>query len=575
MKTHCIIILISLIPFSLLAQREYKYLKNETYTYDETVAIYESLANKYNQAYMTKIGVSDAGKPIHLFVVSSDGDFDFKSINKKGKGVLMINNAIHPGEPCGVDASIKFVDDVLNNNDYESFLSNTVICIIPFYNVGGGLNRSCCSRANQNGPKEYGFRGNTKNLDLNRDFIKCDSKNARAFINAFQACEPDVFIDTHTTNGADFQYTMSLIATQPDKLQPDLSEYLRNTMLPELYSTMEHKKSEIIPYVYSYKGSIDNGIKDYLETPRYSTGYTTLFNTFGFVTEALKYKPYKDRVECTYNFLMTSLKYLSEHKDEIKRLRTKAFETIKNQSTFELKWSLDTTSFKSIEFKGYETEYVKSDFGENQELLVYNHNKPYKKQINYYNTYKPTIKIEKPKAYIVPNAYSEVIDRLKWNNVEMKQLQKDTLINVEVYFIDNYKTVDKPYEGHYLHYGVEVSKKNKTVQYYKGDYLIEVNQKSNRYIVETLEPQGMDSFFAWNFFDGILQQKEWYSTFSFEGTAIDILENNKSLKEEFEKKKSEDPQFAKSRDKQLYFVYVNSVYYEDTHNQYPVGRLID
>lgn len=575
MKTLYLTLLFCLLQAILFAQRDYKYLKNETYTYQETTNIYKELAKKYKQVKLIEVGLSDAGKPIHLFVISNDGSFDFQAIQQQKKGVLLINNAIHPGEPCGVDASIKFVDDLLSKKKHETLLSNTVVCIIPFYNVGGGLNRGCCSRANQNGPKEYGFRGNVKNLDLNRDFIKCDSKNARAFINAYHMCNPDIFIDTHTTNGADFQYTMSLIATQPDKLQSYLRNYLRNIMLPELYSEMKQKNNEIIPYVYAYKGNIDNGIKDYLETPRYSTGYTTLFNTFGFVTEALKYKPYKDRVECTYEFLMTTLTFLSEHKDELKLEREKAIAAVKNQNTFELGWYLDTTSYSPIEFKGYETEYMKSDFGVDEKLLIYNHNKPYTKQINYYHRYTPTFEVEKPKAYIIPQAYSAVIDRLKWNKIKMKQLEKDSLIDVEMYSIKDYKTVDRPYEGRYLHYAIYVNKKKKPVQYYKGDYVILVNQKSNRYIVEVLEPQGMDSFFAWNFFDGILQQKEWYSSFSFEKTAKEILATNSTLKAEFEQKKNEDAEFAKSRNKQLYFVYTHSDYYEDTHNQYPVGRLVD
>ena len=267
---------------------------------------------------------------------------------RKNKGVLLINNAIHPGEPCGVDASIKLAKDLLSNKSYENLLKNTIICIVPFYNVGGGLNRSCCSRANQNGPEEYGFRGNAQNRDLNRDFIKCDTKNAEAFTKLFHLCNPDVFIDAHTTNGADFQYAMSLIATQPDKLTPQLRDYLRKDMLPYLYTDMEKKNKEIIPYVYGYKGNLENGIKDYLETPRYSTGYTTLFNTIGFVTEALKYKSYTQRVEHTYEFFITTLNWMNENNTELKSVRNKAIEEIKTQTNFELAWKLDTTIFKKI-----------------------------------------------------------------------------------------------------------------------------------------------------------------------------------------------------------------------------------
>ncbi|OFY97001.1 MAG: hypothetical protein A3K10_00615 [Bacteroidetes bacterium RIFCSPLOWO2_12_FULL_31_6] len=563
-----------LISFFSYTQIEYKYKNNETYTYEETIAQYELLAKKFKEVQFYDAGKSDVGKPIFVFVISSDQDFNPKSIREKGKGILLINNAIHPGEPCGVDASVKLANDLLTNKKYAELLTKTVVCIIPFYNVDGGLNRSCCSRVNQNGPKEYGFRGNSKNLDLNRDFIKCDTKNSQTFTQLYHTFQPDVFIDTHTTDGADFQYTMSLLATQPDKLNRFLRNYLRNKMLPFLYQDMNQKNKEIIPYVDTYKDTPDDGIKDYLDSPRYSTGYTTLFNTVGFVTETLKYKPFEDRVENTYEFLMSTLKWMSDNNETLIEARKEAIESTINQTEFELGWQIDTSSYSQIDFKGYEAEYKDSEFGKDEKVLFYNHTKPYTKKINYYFRYSPTYVVTKPIAYIIPQAYTAVIDRLIWNKVELKKLQNDTTIEVEMYYINNYKTVEKPWEGHYFHYGVSLETKMMKIKFYKDDYLVFVNQSANRYIVETLEPQGMDSFFAWNFFDGILQQKEWFSDFSFEDTAKEILTSDNKLKEEFDKKKLADTEFAASRNQQLYYIYKNSAYHENTHNRYPVARLI-
>jgi hypothetical protein len=575
MKQYSITLLFSIIGISLIAQQEdYKYLKNKTYTYQEAQGIYITLAEKYEKARFYSIGVSDVGRNIDLFVISGDKNFNFQSIRAKNKGVLLINNAIHPGEPCGVDASIKLANDLLTNDKYAKLLEQTVVCIIPFYNVGGGLNRSCCSRANQNGPEEYGFRGNFKNRDLNRDFIKCDTKNAQVFTRIYHKVKPDVFIDTHTTNGSDFQYTMSLIASQPDKLNSYLRDYLRKEMLPFLYKDMAEKKKEIIPYVYNYKKTPDDGIKDYLDSPRYSTGFSALFNAFGFVTEALKYKPYKDRVEHTYEFLLTALKWMSQNHDEMKAVRSKADKAVVNQEKFELAWAHDTTSFEPIDFKGYKVAYVESQFGEEAKNQVYNQKKPYTKKINYYNRYVATEKVNKPFAYIIPQAYSDVINRFNWNEIKMEKLKNDTTMIVEMYYIKDYETVEKPYEGHYLHYNISVETREMQVKFYKGDYLVYVNQVGNRYIVETLEPKGMDSFFAWNFFDGILQQKEWFSPFSFEETAIDMLASDSSLKSAFEKKKKDDSEFAKNRNQQLFYIYKRSPYYENTHNRYPIARLI-
>ena len=85
---------------------------------------------------------------------------------------------------------------------------------IPVYNVDGALSRQDTSRVNQNGPEAFGFRGNARHLDLNRDFIKADSLNARTFAQVFTRWDPDVMVDTHTSNGADYQHVVTLIATQ-------------------------------------------------------------------------------------------------------------------------------------------------------------------------------------------------------------------------------------------------------------------------------------------------------------------------------------------------------------------------
>src|SRR5205085_10849189 len=125
---------------------------------------------------------------------------------------------------------------------------NVVLAFIPVYNIGGCLNRNSNTRVNQNGPEEYGFRGNSQNLDLNRDFTKCDSKEARSFAQLFHYLNPDIFIDNHVSDGADYQHTMTLITTQYDKLGT-LGTYLKNTFEPAIYSGMKQKGWDMVPYV--------------------------------------------------------------------------------------------------------------------------------------------------------------------------------------------------------------------------------------------------------------------------------------------------------------------------------------
>jgi hypothetical protein len=564
------LLILSLCSTICLAQNGQRKNYTTTLTYDEIITTYQGFSKLSPQTKLIEYGKTDVGKPLHLFVISKDKDFDANSIKQKGKAVLLINNGIHPGEPDGIDASIELTKKLLSKP--AELPDNLVICIVPVYNVDGCLNRGKYSRANQNGPEEYGFRGNAQNLDLNRDFIKCDAGNTKALVTIFQEWNPDVFIDTHVSNGADYQYTMTLIATQKNKLQIDLSEYMTTAFVPGLYKSMKEKKHEMCPYVNTLEETPESGIVGFMETPRFSTGYAALFNTIGLVSETHMWKPYNDRVWATYDLLQCLVTKTNIDYKKIIDIRAKAIKKNNALTSHVLNWELDTTKFELIDFKGYEPKYKTSNISGTQRMY-YDRNTLTIKKIKFYNDYKPGTTIEAPAIYIVPQAWHKVIDLLKLNKVEMKQLNKDTSISCEVYYIEDYKTGSNPFEGHYLHSKIKVRKEQQKIKFYAGDYVISVSQQAIRYVIETLEPEGDDSFFAWGFFDAVLQQKEWFSDYIFEEQAEQILNSDKKLKTEFENKKQTDKDFAASRWAQLYFIYQHSVYYEKSHKRYPVVRL--
>lgn len=558
--------------FSIMAQQTpYEQSgKKETTTYDKAISYYKSLVKLYPKSKLLTYGSTDFGKPLHLLILSRDQVFEPSAIRKANKRILLINNGIHPGEPEGVDASMMLARDLLSANKLPK---DVVICIIPMYNIDGSFNRSGTSRANQNGPVAYGFRGNSKNLDLNRDFIKTDSKNAAAFQLIFNTWQPEIFVDTHTSNGADYQYVMTLIPTQKDKLNGILSAYLTKTLVPELYKGMEQKGYPMIPYVNSIGQTPETGITGFIESPRYSTGYTTLHNTIGFMPETHMLKSYDLRVDATYKLLQTYIDVVQRDAKIIGENKRKADEFVAVQKEFPLEWALNKNESDSIPFKGFQAGKKPSEIS-GVDRLYYDRNKPFTKNIKEYNKFEPAVSVQKPIAYIIPKAWDRVITLLKLNNVKIEQLKTDTKITVESYYIGDFKTVTRPYEGHYLHSAVKLNPVAQTLQYYAGDFVVYANQFTNRYIVETLEPQATDSFFNWNFFDSILDMKEHYSAYVFEDTAAELLKNNPKLKAQLDEKKATDTVFAKSGAAQLEFVYKNSDYYEKTHNRYPVSRLL-
>lgn len=544
----------------------------QTATYSEIIAFYQQLDKISPYIQLQESGTTDIGKPLHTVVLSTSKIFTAEKARAQGKTVLFINNGIHPGEPEGIDATMMLLRDYATDVSLRKQIENLVVVAIPVYNVDGCLNRGSYSRANQNGPASYGFRGNAKNLDLNRDFIKCDSKNAQSFNQIFAYWKPDVFMDNHTSNGADYQYTMTLIASQHNKLQADLGTYLHSTFMPSLFKQMQQKGWEMSNYVESIEETPDKGIYAFLESPRFSTGYAALHNIIGFIPETHMLKPFPRRVHSTYDLMVCMLDFLQKNGKEIQTLRQKANAAVKIQKQFPLQWELDTTQYEKVSFKGYEAKYKTSEVS-GLSRLYYDRNQPFTKEIPFFNTYKTILSVEAPRFYVIPQAYTSVIERLKWNGVKMQQLSKDSLIQVELYKLTKVKNSQSPYESHFLHRNVSVAPFKQKKLYYKGDYLIPTNQICNRYIVETLEPQGEDSFFAWNFFDGILQQKEYFSDYVFEDLAAEILKKEPQLRAELEKIKAENEQFAKSSFEQLLWVYQHSAYYEPTHNVYPVGRI--
>lgn len=570
MKTLAFIFVLLTCHISSFGQ---SFQNNQTPDYEQLIAEYQDLARQSTKARLLEMGPSDFGKNIQLFVYSEEEIFDPELIKKAGKGVLLINNGIHAGESCGIDASLELAKRLCAENSIQnSSIKDLVILIIPAYNIGGMHNRNPYSRANQNGPEEYGFRGNAKNLDLNRDFIKCDSKNAASFSKAFQLWDPDFFIDTHTTNGSDHQYTLTLISSQADKMNPTLKPFLQDSVLPHLYQSMEKRKMPITPYVYPLKASPDHGIKDFLEGPRFSSGYASLFSCFSFITEAHVYKNYSDRVWHTLAFLEEVIKFQSSHNELILELRKKARASEQNQAIFNLNWALDSSKYVEIDFKGYDYKSEISPIT-GQAAGLYDQTAPYHKKIRHYNRYQSTASVTKPAYYLIPQAYEEVYNRLKWNNIEIQQLKKDSLIVVECYYIEDFDSPSMPYEGHYLHQNIRMRSENQKIQFYKGDYLISSKQKNVRYLIECLEPESSDSFFAWNFFDASMQQKEWFSAYAFEDKAKAILSADPNLKAAFEQKKKADSGFSKDHFAQLYYIYKRSPYFEKSAFRYPVYRL--
>ena len=541
----------------------------ETGTYEEVISYYEKLAEAYPSVDLIEFGSTDSGYPLHLAIYNADGEFDLDKI-RKSHSFILINNGIHPGESDGIDATMMLFRDMAG--DSINSPKNTIVATIPIYNVGGALNRNSGTRTNQNGPKEYGFRGNARNYDLNRDFIKADTKNAQTFYEIFHYVDPEVFIDNHVSNGADYQYTLTHLFTQHDKLGGNLGKYLNETMMPALEDSLKNKNWDITPYVNVFNDVPEAGFSQFMDSPRYSTGYTTLWNTLGMMVETHMLKRYDKRVYGTYELMQSMIRITDKESSRIKDLRNQAKRKYLTDRHYNLKFEVDEENPSKRDFKGYKADNIASEVT-GGERLKYDNSKEFTKEIEYYDNFKATEEVEIPRAYVIPQGWWQVVDRLKMNNIKLEPLDRDTLIQVEVYKIEDYDTSKNPYEGHYPHQNTKVSKTVEEVRFRKGDFLVTTFQDGARYLLETLEPSATDSFFNWNFFDTVLQQKEGFSPYVFEDKAKELLDNNANLQKEFDQKKREDADFRNNWYAQLDWLHKQSSNYEEAHLRYPIFRL--
>lgn len=540
---------------------------NQTTTYQEMLKFYNDLDLLHEEIKVFEKGQTDSGEPIRVVIFDPEKKFE----KFDDKTVLLINNGIHPGEPDGIDASMMLLRDLAEKR--IKIPKNTVVAAIQAYNIGGMLNRGSFSRANQNGPEAYGFRGNARNFDLNRDFIKNDTKNAVAFQEIYHWLNPDVFIDNHVSDGADYQYTLTYILTNKERLGKKLGDFYYNEMNLWLVKDLRNKKIDPIPYVELEGKTPEKGYEQFMDSPRYTSGYTSLFNSIGTIPETHMLKPYKDRVNVTYENMLSYLRFTDENSQKIKNLRKENLTQFSAGSQYHIRWEIDSTQYKMMEFKGFEHGFKPSEIS-GKMRLYYDRTKPYTKKIPFYDTYKPTKSIIIPKFYVIPKSEWKTLDFLARNKIITKPLEKDSILTVDSYKIQDYKTYPKPYEGHYPHYDTNTLSTTIQKKFSKGDVLVSTNQPGVKYLLETLEPSAVDSFFNWNFYDSFLSQKEYFSAYVFEDTAAELLKKDQDLKNRFEKKKQEDPVFKDDGKAQLDWVYKNSPYFEASFQQYPIYRIL-
>jgi hypothetical protein len=449
----------------------------QTATYEEVTAFYKLLLENFTNIASGEMGPADNGYPLRYYAYTNDGKLEPEDIKSGSKLVILVNNGIHAGEPDGIDASMMLMRDAATGK--IKIPDNVLLVVVPAYNIGGLLNRNSHSRANQNGPESYGFRGNARNLDLNRDFIKCDAAETLGLEDLIARMNPDIFIDNHVSDGADYQHVMTLLETQHDKLGGKTGAYMHDTLTPLLYTEMKKKGYDMVPYVNDFSNTPDKGWRAFYESPRYSSGYTALFQTIGYVPETHMLKPFDERVKATYTLMQCIIKAGSENAAAIRKARVDDRKALLSQKEFVLEWKVDTTKADTVLFKGYTAAYKPSDVS-GLPRLYYDRKKPFTKRVPFFDHFIPEKSVTAPRAYIIPKAWTPIIILFRNSGVKMQRVNYDSTMEVTAYHIDDYQTTSKPYEKHYLHYNIKATPYRTSIHVSQGDYIIWLAQPAKR-----------------------------------------------------------------------------------------------
>lgn len=544
----------------------------ETPRYDETIAYIRSLERESRWVRLEQFGTTPEGRPMYCVIVSSARAFSPEAVRHGGKLVVLIQNAIHAGESDGKDACLALIRDLAVTRTRPELLDSVVLVVIPVYNIDGHERMSPYNRINQNGPEEMGFRTTSQNYNLNRDYLKIDAPESRAFVSLWNRWQPDFFIDNHVTDGADFQYAVTYTITRHGNGAPEIAAWSREQFVPVVTEKMAARGEPIHPYVITRGLPVDSGIIDFVESPRFSTGYAAIRNRPGLLVEMHMLKDYRRRVTANYKLMVAVLELLREAPQTLRTVVHRADSLAAAGLTDDQPLDFTRTGEPdTVEFLGFPHQMRESEISGGR-WIEYDPARPVTLRVPYFQRMKTTVSATVPYAYLLGPQWTDVLERLLHHGVEMKKLKAPLTLTVERYRFDSVSWRPASFEGHHFpSYRSHLAQEE--VTFPAGTVVIPTAQAKVRLIMHALEPDAPDSFMKWGFFDTILEQKEYADKYAAEALAQEMLAKQPALKAEFEAELAADSAFRVSPEARWDFFYKRSPYAEPMLNVYPVARM--
>ncbi|MCL4547576.1 MAG: M14 family metallopeptidase, partial [Bacteroidetes bacterium] len=534
------------------------------------------LAEHSPYAKLVTFGKSPQGRNLYCLIVSKDKVFTPAFAKKTGKPILMIQNGIHAGEIEGKDACMLLLREILVTKEKQNLLDKMILLVIPVFNVDGHERISQYNRINQNGPTKMGWRTTAQNLNLNRDYTKADAPEMKSFLKLFNSWLPDFSIDTHTTDGQDFQYSVTYGIEKNGNVPPMTRQWIRNDYIPKMEKGTEESGFKILPYADFKDGDFHKGLVDWVSGPRFSHGYAAIQNRPGLLIETHMLKPYKERVFATKAVITATMNVIADKNRKLVELNKNADKYVidtysSGKKAFPLIFQTDEKNSKKV-YKGIESEQI--DSWVTGKKIIHYTGKPFDVEVPYYDEAMPKDSVYAPKGYLIPSEFENIVEIMKLHGIKIETIKKEKFFTVEKYKFKNVKFGSFPFEGRFQPQ-YDFDKLKETVTVPAGTFYVPVNQRTVGVILHLLEPLGPDSFVKWGFFNPIFERKEYFEDYSMEPIARKMAEENPKLKEEFLKKVESDEKIKNSARQRLDFFYQRSPYADNQMNVYPIMRVVD
>lgn len=550
--------------------------------YAETIEYSRLLAESSPLVHYTTFGVSPEGRDLPLLIVDKDGLTTPEAIRKSGRVILFVEACIHSGEPDGKDAGFIWIRDMVIRRNNLDLLDRVSLLFIPIFNVDGHENFGARNRINQNGPEELGTRVTGQYLNLNRDFVKADAPEMRDWLRLYNRWKPEVFIDVHVTDGADFQYVLTYsIETRSTHLEEGLRKWTSEVYERSLNEQMEKAGYPMFPY-FSFRNynAPESGILIDLFDPRYSQGYVAARNRVGLLVENHIYKPYKQRVLATIELLKATARIMSDQKDTLVRVIEEADRTVASSAfrvaplAFDFR-PVDKDSVR-VDFLSWGRDTVTSDLSGGS-WVRHNYDRPLTVHTSLVTSYEPTLSVQLPEAYLLMPQWKEAIERLDLHAIGYTRLTAPQRVKVQTYRYTGATFDTRQSEGR-VPVQTQYTVQEEELLCPAGALLIDMNQPSARLVAWLLEPSAPGSLTYWGFFNQVVQApgEFWIGLPYMEVKGRELLQKDPALRQEFEARKTADPAFAADPEAILKFFYAKvKKTSEQNMDIHPAWRVMD